>query len=106
MRTDTTKDLQQILPYCCQIQRRLSLLVLHSGISSVGQQESAQLSPPLLRRLMEGSKCPFVCGVDARVVLDEQGSYVHVLRMREEEAVMKKRRIMKEEKSQGDKRGW
>lgn len=28
---------------------------------------------------MEGSKCPLVCGIDARVVLDQQCSYVHVL---------------------------
>lgn len=69
---------------------------------------------------MEGSKCPFVCGVDARVVLDKQGSYVHVLDIREEvevkkregeEAVMmdpemKIRQKMKEEESGGEKRGW
>lgn len=67
---------------------------------------------------MEGSKCPFVCGVDARVVLDKQSSYVHVLDIGEEaevrkseEAVMtdpemKIRQKMKEEENRGKKRGW
>lgn len=50
----------------------------------MGQQQSTELSPPLLRRLMEGSERPLVGGIDARVVLDQQGGYVHVLNTGEE----------------------
>lgn len=45
----------------------------------MGQQQSAQLSPPLLGRLVQGGERPLVRGVDARVVLDQQGGDVHVL---------------------------
>lgn len=45
----------------------------------MSQQQGAELSPPLLRRLVEGGKRPLVCGVDARVVLDQQGGNIHVL---------------------------
>lgn len=62
-----------------QVERRLPLLVLHGGIGSVGQQQSAQLGPPLLRRLVERRERPLIGGVDARVVLDQQGSDVNVL---------------------------
>lgn len=62
-----------------QVQRRLALLVLHGGICSVGQQQSAQLRPALLRRLVERRERPLIGGVDARVVLDQQSSDVNVL---------------------------
>lgn len=65
--------------HCSQVQRRLALLVLHGGIGSVGQQQGAQLGPPLLRRLVERRERPLISGVDARVVLDQQGGDVHVL---------------------------
>lgn len=65
--------------HCSQVQRRLTLLVLHGGIGSVGQQQGAQLGPPLLRRFMERRERPLISGVDARVVLDQQGGDVHVL---------------------------
>lgn len=45
----------------------------------MGQEQSTELSPSLLGRFVEGSKRPLVCGVDACVVLDQQGGYVHVL---------------------------
>lgn len=45
----------------------------------MGQQQSAELGPSLLRRFVEGCERPLVGGVDARVVLDQQGGYVHVL---------------------------
>lgn len=51
----------------------------------MGQQQSAQLSPPLLGRFVEGRERPLVRGVDARVVLDQQGGDVHVLDTGEEE---------------------
>lgn len=65
--------------YRCQIQGRLSLLVLHGGISSMGQQQSAELSSSFLRRFVERSKSPLIRGIDTRVVLDQQGGYVHML---------------------------
>lgn len=65
--------------HCGQVERRLTLLVLHGGICSVGQQQSAQLGPPLLRRLVERRERPLIGGVDARVVLDQQGGDVNVL---------------------------
>lgn len=45
----------------------------------MGQQQSAQLGPPLLRRLVERRERPLIGGVDARVVLDQQGGDVNVL---------------------------
>lgn len=45
----------------------------------MGQQQGAQLGPSLLGRLVERREGPLVCGVDARVVLDQQGGDVHVL---------------------------
>lgn len=45
----------------------------------MGQQQSTELSPPLLGRFVEGSKRPLVCGVDTCVVLDQQGGDVHML---------------------------
>ena len=50
----------------------------------MGQQQSAELRPPLLRCLMEGSERPLVCGVDAGVELDQQGGDIHVLDRGEE----------------------
>lgn len=59
----------------------------------MGQQQSAQLSPPLLGRFVEGRERPLVRGVDARVVLDQQGGDVHVLDAgEEEEAEVRKRK--------------
>lgn len=58
----------------------------------MGQQQSAELSPPLLGRFVEGRKGPLVGGVDARVVLDQQGGDVHVLDAGEEAEVRKRRR--------------
>lgn len=63
----------------CQVEWRLSLLVLHGGISAMGQQQSAELGPPLLGRFVERCERPFICGIDAGVVLDQQGCDVHVL---------------------------
>lgn len=77
-RWQTDTGLKQV-SYCCQVQRRLSFLVLHGGIRSMGQKQSAELCPPLLRCLVEWRECPFVGGVDAGVVLDQKGSYVHML---------------------------
>lgn len=65
--------------HCSQVERRLTLLVLHGGVGSVGQQQGAQLGPPLLRRFVERRERPLIGGVDARVVLDQQGGDVHVL---------------------------
>lgn len=45
----------------------------------MSQQQRAQLGPPLLGRFVEGRERPLIRGVDARVVLDEQGGDVHVL---------------------------
>lgn len=67
-----------------QVERRLPLLVLHGGVCSVGQQQRAQLSPALLRRFVERRERPLIGGVDARVVLDQQGGDVDVLVMTEE----------------------
>lgn len=77
---------QEILSYRGQVQRRLPLLVLHSGIGSMGEQQRAELSPPFLGRFVQGSKCPLVGCIDTRVVLDQQSSYVHVLDRGEEVA--------------------
>lgn len=45
----------------------------------MGQKQSAQLGPPLLRRLVERRERPLIGGVDAGVVLDQQGGDVNVL---------------------------
>lgn len=50
----------------------------------MGQQQGTELSPSLLGRFMKGGERPLVRGVDACVVLDEQGGYVYVLGTREE----------------------
>lgn len=66
-------------PHRGQVQRRLPLLVLHGGVGSMGQQQRAQLGPPLLRRLVQRRERPLIGGVHARVVLDQQGGDVYVL---------------------------
>lgn len=60
----------------------------------MGQQQSAELGPPLLGRLVEGRERPLVGGVDARVVLDQQGGDVHVLNAGE--GRKKSRRVRKQ----------
>lgn len=60
----------------------------------MGQEQSAELSPPLLGRFVQGCKCPLVCGIDARVVLDQQGGYVHVLDRGEEVEVKKRKEVV------------
>ena len=65
--------------YRGEIERRLALLVLHGGVGAVGQQQSAQLGPSLLRRLVQRGEGPLVRGVHTRVVLDQQRRDVHVL---------------------------
>lgn len=56
----------------------------------MGQQQGAQLGPPLLGRFVEGSERPFVRGIDACVVLNQQGGDVHVLHMGEQVEVRKR----------------
>lgn len=71
----------------------------------MGQQQSAQLSPPLLGRFVEGRERPLVRGVDARVVLDQQGGDVHVLDAGEEEEVeVRKRRRKRRKEKRAEKR--
>lgn len=66
----------------------------------MGQQQGAQLGPPLLGRFVEGSERPFVCGIDACVVLNQQGGDVHVLHTGEQVEVKKRT----EKKQQGRRR--
>lgn len=56
----------------------------------MGQQQGAQLGPPLLGRFVEGRERPFVCGIDAGVVLNQQGGDVHVLHTGEQVEVKKR----------------
>lgn len=56
----------------------------------MGQQQGAQLGPPLLGRFVEGGERPFVCGIDACVVLNQQGGDVHVLHTGEQVEVKKR----------------
>lgn len=72
----------------------------------MGQQQSAQLSPPLLGRFVEGRERPLVRGVDARVVLDQQGGDVHVLDAgeEEEEVEVRKRRRKRRKEKRAEKR--
>lgn len=60
---------------------------------------------------MEGRECPLICGVDARVVFDQQGGYVHVLDREKEVKVRKRkdgdghgeRKRMKEEEEKAER---
>lgn len=70
---------QEVRYYRRQVQRRLALLVLHGGVGSVGQQQSAELGAALLRSLMEGCEGPFISGIYTGVKLDQQGRNVHML---------------------------
>ncbi|KAF3850615.1 hypothetical protein F7725_012387 [Dissostichus mawsoni] len=65
------------------VQCGLALLVFHGGVGSVSQQQRAELRSALLRRLVERRESPFICSVHTRVVLDEEGGDVHMLRGRE-----------------------
>lgn len=57
-------------------------MVLHGGVGAVSQQQSAELSATLLSGFMKGGERPLVRRVHTRVVLDQQGRNVHVLRAR------------------------
>lgn len=65
--------------YRGQVQRRLAFLILHGGVGAMGEQQGTQLGPTLLGRLVQRCEGPLVGGVDARVVLDQQGGDVHML---------------------------
>lgn len=58
----------------------LALLILHVDIGTMQDEERAELSPSLLGCLVERSEVPAVSGIDWAVVLDQQGSHVHMLR--------------------------
>lgn len=45
----------------------------------MSQQQGAELGAAFLRRFVEGGESPFVGGIHARVVLNQQGGYVHML---------------------------
>ena len=59
-----------------EIQRGLALLVFQGRVSSVGQEQSAELGPALLGRLVQWGEAPLVGGVDNCGVLDEEGGNV------------------------------
>lgn len=71
--------------YRGQIERGLSLLVLHGRVGAMSQKQGTQLCAALLCRLMQRGEGPLICGVHTGVVLDEQGSDVHVLREAQDE---------------------
>ena len=62
----------------CQLQRVLPLLVLQRRVSPVGEQQSAQLGPPLLRGLVQGGEAPLVRRVNHGAEPDEKGGDVQV----------------------------
>ncbi len=44
-----------------EVEGRLTLLVVEGGVGAVGQQQRAQLGPPLLGRLVQRGEPPLVC---------------------------------------------
>lgn len=73
--------------YRSQIQSSLPLLVLHGGVGSMSQQQRTELCATLLSCFMEGCERPFVCGIHTRVVFDQKGCNIHMLRGREREQI-------------------
>ena len=61
-----------------QLQRVLPLLVLQRRVRTVGEQQSAQLGPPLLRGLVQGGEAPLVRRVHHGAEPDEEGGDVQV----------------------------
>ena len=61
-----------------QLQRVLSLLILQRRVSPVGEQQSAQLGPPLLRGLVQGGEAPLVRRIHHGAEPDEEGGDVQV----------------------------
>ena len=59
-----------------EIQRGLALLVFQGRVGPVGQEQSAELGPALLGRLVQWGEAPLVGGVDNCGVLDEEGGNV------------------------------
>lgn len=52
----------------------------------MSQQQGTELCAAFLGCLVQGRESPFVCGIHACVVLDEQGSNVDMLSEREDNA--------------------
>lgn len=71
--------------YRGQVESSLAFLVLHGGICSMSEQQSAELCAPLLGGLMEGCERPFVCSIHACIVLYQQGSDIDMLSEGEED---------------------
>lgn len=57
----------------------LAFLVLHVDIGTMQDEKRAELGTSFLSSLVERSEVPAVGGIDWTVILDQQGSHIHML---------------------------
>ena len=68
------------ISHCGKVTWYLSFLILHVDVSAMQDEQGAELSAALLGSFVKGSEIPTINGIDRAVVLDQQGSYIHMLK--------------------------